>query len=170
MEVGHRQNLQRAGRRRGGGEGRHHRGRCQHETAGDGGDATSGATAQTGQTQTSTTTDQTTQTAAATDSSGTQSDTGARAQPPSGGGPGAAFAGDLVTLFVFWELTSITSFLLIGYWHHREDARRGARMALTVTGTGGLCLLAGMLILGHIVGSYDLDQVLAAGEIGRAHV
>ena len=63
---------------------------AQTAVAGDGGDATSGATAQTGQTQTSTTTDQTTQTAAATDSSGAQSDTGARPQPPSGGGPGAA--------------------------------------------------------------------------------
>jgi multicomponent K+:H+ antiporter subunit A len=41
-------------------------------------------------------------------------------------------------------------------------------MALTVTGTGGLCLLAGMLVLGHIVGSYDLDAVLASGEQVRA--
>ncbi len=42
-------------------------------------------------------------------------------------------------------------------------------MALTVTGTGGLCLLAGVLVLGHIVGSYDLDQVLAAGDLVRGH-
>src|SRR5690606_17994992 len=59
--------------------------------------------------------------------------------------------------------------LLISYWHHRADARRGARMALTVTATGGLCLLAGVLLLGHIVGSYELDQVLAAGDLTRAH-
>ena len=82
---------------------------------------------------------------------------------------GVVLSGNIIQIAFFWELTSLFSFLLIGYWHHREDARRGARMALTVTGTGGLCLLAGMLILGHIVGSYDLDQVLAAGDLVRAH-
>ena len=82
---------------------------------------------------------------------------------------GVVLSGNLVQLAFFWELTSLFSFLLIGYWHHREDARRGARMALTVTGSGGLCLLAGVLILGHIVGSYDLDHVLAAGALVRNH-
>jgi len=82
---------------------------------------------------------------------------------------GMVLSGNLIQLVFFWELTSLFSFLLIGYWHHRVDARRGARMALTVTGTGGLCLLAGVLILGHIVGSYDLDVVLAAGDLVRAH-
>ncbi len=82
---------------------------------------------------------------------------------------GVVLSGNLIQLVVFWELTSIFSFLLIGYWHHRKDARRGARMALTVTGTGGLCLLAGVLVLGRIVGSYDLDVVLAAGDVVRAH-
>jgi multicomponent K+:H+ antiporter subunit A len=81
---------------------------------------------------------------------------------------GVVLSGNLVQLVVFWELTSLTSFLLIGYWHHRADARRGARMAFTVTATGGLCLLAGVLVLGNIVGSYDLDVVLAAGERIRA--
>ncbi|MFT3757522.1 monovalent cation/H+ antiporter subunit A [Thauera sp.] len=82
---------------------------------------------------------------------------------------GVVLSGNLVQLVVFWELTSLTSFLLIGYWHHRADARRGARMAFTVTATGGLCLLAGVLVLGHIVGSYDLDIVLAASELIRSH-
>ena len=82
---------------------------------------------------------------------------------------GVVLSGNIIQLAFFWELTSLFSFLLIGYWHHRKDARRGARMALTVTGSGGLCMLAGMLILGHIVGSYDLDHVLAAGEQVRAH-
>ena len=82
---------------------------------------------------------------------------------------GVVLSGNLIQLAFFWELTSLFSFLLIGYWHHRKDARRGARMALTVTGTGGLCLLAGVLVMGHIVGSYDLDQVLAAGPVIRAH-
>ena len=82
---------------------------------------------------------------------------------------GVVLSGNLVQLVVFWELTSLTSFLLIGYWHHRADARRGARMAFTVTATGGLCLLVGVLLLGRIVGSYDLDIVLAAGDTIRAH-
>ncbi|MFZ2858904.1 monovalent cation/H+ antiporter subunit A [Acidovorax sp.] len=82
---------------------------------------------------------------------------------------GVVLAGNIVQLAFFWELTSLFSFLLIGYWHHRRDARRGARMALTVTGTGGLCMLGGMLVIGHIVGSYDLDHVLAAGEQVRNH-
>ncbi|MFP5484637.1 MAG: monovalent cation/H+ antiporter subunit A [Gammaproteobacteria bacterium] len=82
---------------------------------------------------------------------------------------GVVLSGNILQLAFFWELTSLFSFLLIGYWHHRKDARRGARMALTVTGTGGLCMLAGMLVLGHIVGSYDLDRVLGSGEQVRAH-
>ncbi len=82
---------------------------------------------------------------------------------------GVVLSGNLIQLVLFWELTSLFSFLLIGYWHHRKDARRGARMALTVTGSGGLCLLAGALVLGHIVGSYDLDVVLRAGDVVRAH-
>jgi multicomponent K+:H+ antiporter subunit A len=82
---------------------------------------------------------------------------------------GLVLSGNLIQLMVFWEMASLASFMLIAYWHHRLDARRGARMALTITGAGGLCLLAGMLILGHIVGSYDLDQVLQAGDTVRAH-
>lgn len=82
---------------------------------------------------------------------------------------GVVVSGNLVQLVVFWELTSVFSFLLIGYWTHRKDARRGARMAFTVTATGGLALLAGVLLLGHIVGSLDLDVVLQAGDVVRAH-
>ncbi|MGY2272378.1 MULTISPECIES: monovalent cation/H+ antiporter subunit A [Pseudomonas] len=82
---------------------------------------------------------------------------------------GLVISGNLVQIVFFWELTSLFSFLLIGYWHHRADARRGAYMALMVTGAGGLCLLAGVMLLGHIVGSYDLDLVLAAGDQIRAH-
>jgi multicomponent K+:H+ antiporter subunit A len=81
---------------------------------------------------------------------------------------GMVTAGNLVLLVVFWEATSLASFLLIGYWSHRADARRGARMALIVTGFGGLCLLAGALLLGSIAGSLDLDVVLAAGPAVRA--
>lgn len=82
---------------------------------------------------------------------------------------GIVLSGNIVLLAVFWELTSVFSFLLIGYWYHNASARDGARMVLTVTGIGGFCLLAGVLLLGHVVGSYDLDRVLAAGDLVRAH-
>src|SRR5690606_28124040 len=82
---------------------------------------------------------------------------------------GVVVSGNLLQLVVFWELTSLVSFLLIGYWHHRTDAQRGARMALVVTGAGGLGLFVGVLLLGRIVGSHDIDAVLAAGDRIRAH-
>jgi multicomponent K+:H+ antiporter subunit A len=82
---------------------------------------------------------------------------------------GLVLADNLLLLVVFWELTSISSFLLIGYWQDRADARRGARLSLTITALGGLALLGGVLLLGDIVGSFQLDAVLAAGEVVRAH-
>jgi multicomponent K+:H+ antiporter subunit A len=82
---------------------------------------------------------------------------------------GLVLSGNLVQLVLFWELTSLVSFLLIGYWHHRVEARRGARMALTMTGAGGLALFGGVVVLGSIVGSYDLDAILASGDLIRAH-
>ncbi len=78
---------------------------------------------------------------------------------------GLVLSGNLVQLAFFWELTSLFSFLLIGYWHHHQRARDAARMALIVTATGGLCLLLGVLLLGKIVGSYDVDVVLASKEL-----
>ncbi|NNM74456.1 monovalent cation/H+ antiporter subunit A [Enterovirga aerilata] len=82
---------------------------------------------------------------------------------------GVVISGNLIQIAFFWELTSLFSFLLIGYWHQSAAARDGARIALTVTATGGLALFAGILVLGHIAGSYDLDAVLAAGERIRSH-
>ena len=82
---------------------------------------------------------------------------------------GVVLSGNLIQIVLFWELTSLFSFLLIAYWHHSQSARDGARIALTVTAAGGLSLLAGMLLLGHIVGSYDLDVVLASGQKIVAH-
>ncbi|HEY7764579.1 MAG TPA: proton-conducting transporter membrane subunit, partial [Aestuariivirgaceae bacterium] len=66
---------------------------------------------------------------------------------------GIVLSGNLIQLVFFWELTSLFSFLLIGYWHGSAQAREGARMALIVTSAGGLSLFAGVLVLGHIVGS-----------------
>lgn len=82
---------------------------------------------------------------------------------------GVVLSGNLIQMAMFWELTSLASFMLIAYWHHRPEARRGARTALTVTGAGGLALLGGVLLLGHIAGSFDLDIVLAAAGKVQAH-
>ncbi|TAL78334.1 MAG: monovalent cation/H+ antiporter subunit A [Burkholderiaceae bacterium] len=82
---------------------------------------------------------------------------------------GIVLSGSLLQLVMFWELTSLSSLMLIAYWHHRLDSRRGARMAFLITSAGGLCLLAGVLMLGHIVGSYDLDIVLASGDLVLHH-
>jgi len=82
---------------------------------------------------------------------------------------GIVLSENLIQLLVFWELTSLSSFLLISYWQHREEARQGARMALAVTGLGGFAMLAGFLLLGHIVGSYALADVFAAGDLIRGH-
>ena len=81
---------------------------------------------------------------------------------------GLVLSGNLIQLAFFWELTSLFSFLLIGYWHQNQTARDAARMALIVTAAGGLCLLVGFLLLGKIVGSYDLDRVLASGDLIRS--
>ncbi|MCM2130167.1 monovalent cation/H+ antiporter subunit A [Larsenimonas rhizosphaerae] len=78
---------------------------------------------------------------------------------------GIVTADNLLLMWFFWELTSLSSFLLIGYWSHLSEARKGARMALTVTGAGGLCLLAGILLMGHVVGSYSLTTVLEHREL-----
>jgi NADH:ubiquinone oxidoreductase subunit 5 (subunit L)/multisubunit Na+/H+ antiporter MnhA subunit len=82
---------------------------------------------------------------------------------------GTVLSGNLIQLVIFWELTSLTSFMLIAYWYHRADARRGARMALIVTATGGMCLLLGLVWLGSIAGGFDLDTVLASGDKIRAY-
>jgi multicomponent K+:H+ antiporter subunit A len=82
---------------------------------------------------------------------------------------GILLSGNIIMLVVFWELTSIISFLLIGFWHSGQAARDGARTALVITVTGGLCLLLAMIMIGEIVGSYDLDTVLAVGAQIRDH-
>ena len=80
---------------------------------------------------------------------------------------GLVVADDLLTLFVFWELTSITSFLLIGFDHQREAARRAAFQALVITGGGGLALLAGFLLLRLITGATSMTELLATGDAVR---
>jgi len=81
---------------------------------------------------------------------------------------GIVLSDNILLLLIFWELTSLSSFLLIGYWKHLPEGRQGARMALTVTGMGGLAMIGGMLILGQIVGSYDLSVILQNRDLIQA--
>jgi multicomponent Na+:H+ antiporter subunit A len=82
---------------------------------------------------------------------------------------GLALADNLLALFVFWELTSISSYLLIGFDHERGEARAAALQALLVTGGGGLALMAGLVLLGQAGGSLELSALLAQGDQLRSH-
>ncbi len=82
---------------------------------------------------------------------------------------GIVLSDNLLLLVVFWELTSISSFLLVGYWGHKAEARAGARMALAVTGGGGLVMLAGVLLLGHIAGTFELSLMFERTAQIRGH-
>ena len=79
---------------------------------------------------------------------------------------GLVLADDFITLFIYWELTSLTSFLLIGFDHARTAARRAAIQALVVTGGGGLSLLAGLLLL-MLVSGLQMDGQVANSMTGR---
>jgi multicomponent K+:H+ antiporter subunit A len=81
---------------------------------------------------------------------------------------GIVLADNILLLAVFWELTSLTSFLLIGHWSDRSDSREGARLALTVTGLGGLALLGGAVLLADIAGSFEISEIVARGDSVRA--
>ena len=82
---------------------------------------------------------------------------------------GISLSNNLILLLTFWELTSISSFLLVGYWSNYEAAQRGSRMALTITGMGGLAMLGGFVLLGQITGTYQLDQILMMTEQIQSH-
>ncbi len=83
---------------------------------------------------------------------------------------GLVVAGDLIVMFCFWEGTSITSFLLIGYLGKQEAARRGALKAMLITGGGGIALLVGIILIAVETGTTDLATVLASGETLRQSV
>lgn len=82
---------------------------------------------------------------------------------------GVVLANNVLLLFVFWELTSFTSYLLIGFNHDREEARKAALQALLVTGLGGLAMLAGLIMLAQISGTYDLSGMVATREAVITH-
>lgn len=82
---------------------------------------------------------------------------------------GLTAADDAITLFIFWEGTTVTSFLLIGFDHEKGKSQRAAIQALVITGSGGLALLAGLLIMGGITGTLRLSEMNLAGELLKGH-
>jgi len=82
---------------------------------------------------------------------------------------GLVFADNLITLFVFWELTSISSFFLVGFKHNYETSRSSALQALLVTGSGGLAMLAGFILLGSAAGTYTISDILGQTAAIQEH-
>ena len=80
---------------------------------------------------------------------------------------GLVLTDNLVTLFVFWELTTITSYLLIGFDHTNPDARRSALQGLLVTSAGALAMLAGVVLIGHVAGTYEISEILNNDDVLR---
>lgn len=82
---------------------------------------------------------------------------------------GVALSDNLLLLFIFWELTSLSSFMLIGFEHEKAEARAAALQALLVTGSGGLAMLAGIVLLGQMGGTLELSALLAGGTAFQSH-
>ncbi|MFO7839297.1 MAG: hydrogen gas-evolving membrane-bound hydrogenase subunit E [Desulfosalsimonadaceae bacterium] len=82
---------------------------------------------------------------------------------------GLVTADNVIALFVFWELTTVFSFLLIGFEHDKPEARRSARQALLVTGAGGLALLAGFLLLKIMAGTYTMSEMIGLSDVLKNH-
>ncbi|WP_369436321.1 Na+/H+ antiporter subunit A [Lysinibacillus fusiformis] len=82
---------------------------------------------------------------------------------------GVVFSDNLMVLYTFWELTSVSSFLLIAFWHHRKASRAGARKAMTITVFGGLAMLAGFLMLYVASGTFSIRDIVANVEVIREH-
>ncbi|MBD1396078.1 putative monovalent cation/H+ antiporter subunit A [Pontibacter sp. JH31] len=82
---------------------------------------------------------------------------------------GLVLSGNLISLFIFWELTSISSYLLIGFGHEQESSRNSALQALLVTGLGGLALMAGLILVGMAGETYTLSELLTRGDMVTSH-
>src|SRR5690625_1589714 len=82
---------------------------------------------------------------------------------------GVVLSDNLITLFVFWELTSFTSFMLIGFNHESPESRKSALQALLVTFGGGLALLAGVVLMGIAGGTMEISEILSSGDLIRNH-
>ena len=82
---------------------------------------------------------------------------------------GLAVSDNLIGLFIFWELTSVTSFLLIGFGHERAAARAAALQAVIVTGLGGLALMAGLILMGMAAGTFEFGEMIDRGVVLGDH-
>ncbi len=82
---------------------------------------------------------------------------------------GVVLSDNLIALFIFWELTSITSYFLIGFEHDKDTARAAALQALLVTGSGGLALMAGVLLMGQIGGSFEISALASDNAALHGH-
>lgn len=82
---------------------------------------------------------------------------------------GLVLADNIITMFVFWELTTFTSYLLIGFENEKSSARAAALQALLVTSAGGLALLAGLILMGRVAGSLEVSVLIGQGDLLRAH-
>ncbi|MBP7960693.1 MAG: DUF4040 domain-containing protein [Caldilineaceae bacterium] len=78
---------------------------------------------------------------------------------------GIVWSDNVIALFVFWEGTSLTSYLLIGFKHKESQAQTGANTALVITGFGGIFMLMGLLLLGQAVGSFRISEILAISQL-----
>ncbi len=76
---------------------------------------------------------------------------------------GVVLSDNLVVLYVFWELTSVSSFLLIAFWSHRNASRQGAKKAMLITVSGGIAMLIGFIMLHSMTGSFSIRQILSDG-------
>jgi multicomponent Na+:H+ antiporter subunit A len=82
---------------------------------------------------------------------------------------GLVLSDNIITLFIFWELTSISSFFLIGFNNDNQESRKSSLLALGITGFGGLFLLAGMVVLGYITGNYSIQELMLQTDFIQNH-
>ncbi|MEX0777636.1 MAG: hydrogen gas-evolving membrane-bound hydrogenase subunit E [Phycisphaeraceae bacterium] len=80
---------------------------------------------------------------------------------------GVALSDDLILLFIFWEITSITSYMLIGFWYELEVARKGALTALLVTAMGGLAMMVGFVAIGVVAETFTISQLSEPETLAR---
>ncbi len=81
---------------------------------------------------------------------------------------GVCTSANLVCMYLFWELTSVSSFLLIGFWYEKENPRLGAQKALLVTMAGGFCILAGIVLIYRVAGTFVFDELIAQADLIQA--
>ena len=82
---------------------------------------------------------------------------------------GIVLSDNILLLFVFWELTSISSFFLIGFNNHNADSRKSAITALSITGLGGFFLMAGLILMSQIAGTYSIQELTGSAELIKNH-